>query len=117
MLLRGTLNQDWVKVLPKVTNSLNNTPLKKLGWLTPNSINSEIDSVRVKKAKKSFNIISYSEPDFETQQQNQKTYEQSKALQVNSFVYLDFDEKLFDKSFDVSVSKLEAVYFLTFSNT
>ena len=109
MLLRGTLSQDWVKALPKVTDSLNNTPLKKLGWLTPNSIHSEIDSVRVQSAKKSFQIPSYSEPDYRTQRTNQETYEKSKGFQVKDFVYLNFKEKIFDKSFDVSVSNLESL--------
>ena len=35
---------------------------------------------------------------------NQENYTKSSGFQVNDFVYLDFDEKLFDKSFNVSVS-------------
>ena len=103
-LLRGTLNQDWVSALPKTVEALNNTPLKKLGGLTPASINSEIDSVNVSHSKQKQNILTYSEPDFHTQRANQRNYEKEpKLLQTNDFVYLDFDEKLFDKSFDVSV--------------
>ena len=107
MLLRGTLNQDWIKALPIVIKSLNNTPLKKLGWIKPSSIHSEVDSARVFTAKKQHNIESYSEPPIEIQKLNQQSYENSsKELQVNDFVYLDFDEKLFDKSFNVSVQKV-----------
>ena len=103
-LLRGTLNTNWVSELPRLVQDLNNTPLKKLGGLTPNSIHSEIDSARVSKARKILNISVYSEPNFHIQRQNQASYEKElKLLQVNDFVYLDFDEKLFDKSFDVSV--------------
>ncbi len=110
-LLRGTLSQDWVKYLPQVVKSYNDTPIKKLGWLTPSSITSEIDSVKVAEAKAKNNIPTYSEPPFEEQRQNQKLYESNKDyLQINDYVYLDFDEKLFDKSFDVSVSKNQFVF-------
>ena len=106
MLLRGTLSQNWIQHLPEVVKSLNNTPLKKLGWKKPNDIHSESDSVMVSVARDKANIKTYSEPDFQTQRLNQKLYEQSKnRLQVNDYVYLDFDGKLFDKSFDVSVRR------------
>ena len=113
MLLRGTLSQDWVKALPSVVKSLNDTPIKKLGWLTPNSIHSEVDSVIVSKAKKKQNISTYSEPNYHIQRQNQANYENSNNLQINDYIYLDFDEKLFDKSFNVSVS-LQATTFFSF---
>ncbi len=104
-LLRGMLTHNWVKYLPIVVQSLNNTPMKKLGWLKPSSITSEKDSVNVRNAKLENNIDSYSEPDFRTQRKNQEVYEQSSSnLKPGDFVYLDFDEKIFDKSFDVSVS-------------
>ncbi len=104
-LLRGVLSQDWVKYLPQVVNAYNNTPLHKLGWLKPNSILSESDSVRVEKAKAENKISIYTEPTYQIQRQNQRHYEETKNnLQVNDYVYLDFDQKLFDKSFDVSVS-------------
>ena len=104
MLLRGTLNQDWIKALPKVVDSFNNSPIKKLGGLKPNSINSEIDSVNVAQSRKVNNIEIYLEPTFQVQRLNQQQYENSTGFKVNDFVYLDFDEKLFDKSFNVSVS-------------
>ena len=107
MLLRGILSQDWIKFLPQVTESLNNTPLQKLGWLKPNSIKSEIDSVKVKIAQKEHNINVYEEPNFHTQRENQQTYElNSKNLQLNDYVYLNFEEKIFDKSFNVSVFQI-----------
>ena len=103
MQLRGTLSQNWIKNLSIVVSSLNNTPLKKLGWLKPNDIHSEVDSVIVSNAKKNQNIKSYVEPNYKIQRENQKNYEKTPSLQVNDYVYLDFDEKLFDKSFNVSV--------------
>jgi hypothetical protein len=103
MQLRGTLSQDWVTALAGVVQSLNETPQEKLGWLKPSSINSEIDTVRVHKAQKLYNFKPYKEPSFQNQRLNQLENEQSEKLHVNDFVYLDFDEKLFDKSFNVSV--------------
>ena len=104
MILRGILSQNWPKYLPTVVKSLNDTPLKKLGYLKPNSIHSEIDSVKVQELKKVNSIVTYNEPNIEIQHENKKVYEkESSNFQVNDYVYLDFDEKLFDKSFNVSV--------------
>jgi hypothetical protein len=52
MSLRGTLSQDWIKLLEITVNALNNTPTPRIGYLTPNSINTESDSVKVVAAKK-----------------------------------------------------------------
>jgi hypothetical protein len=104
MLLRGTLSQNWVDAIQNVVNSYNNTPIKKLGWIKPSTIHSEIDSVRVQKAQIKNKVKVYREPNFEQQIENQKEYElQTKNLQVGEYVYLDFGEKLFTKSFDVQV--------------
>jgi hypothetical protein len=105
MLLRGILNQNWVSYLKVVVDSLNKTPIKKLGWLPPNIVNSEKDSVLIQEAQRAHHIIPYEEPNFVDQRRNQELYEKDKRLlQVNDYVYLDFDEKLFDKSFDIAVS-------------
>ena len=39
-MLGGTLNHTLPELLLKVVNDTNNTALRKLGWLTPNSIES-----------------------------------------------------------------------------
>ena len=70
MALRGTLSKNWVKLLEIVVESLNNTPTKRIGYLTPNSINSEIDTVRVLEAKRAHSLPIYKEPSFEIQAQN-----------------------------------------------
>jgi len=101
MLLRGTLDNEWSPKLKIVTDSLNNTPIKKLGWLRPNDITTEADSVLVDSEKRKHHIIINKEPDYLTQQQNEENYADS--LKVGDFVYKDFTTKLFDKSFDVSV--------------
>lgn len=105
MRLRGTLSKDWVSALRQVTAQMNNTPLKHLGWLKPSEINSVADSVKVFEAKRKHGIPILHEPSFEVQIKNQQKYEQNakNLLQKGSYCYLDFDEKLFDKSYDVSV--------------
>ena len=84
-----------------MVESLNNTPLKRLGWLTPNSIHNEASSVLVRNAKKKYNILENELPTYEEQKLNQENY--SGDLKQDDYVYVDFVEKLFDKSFDVSV--------------
>lgn len=107
MLLRGTLSNRWAAQIKNVVESFNNTPIERLGWLTPNAINSEIDSVKVDEAKLKNHISTYKEPDYEKQLANQTSYlNNSKNLQPNDYVYKNFDEKLFDKSYDVSVRDL-----------
>jgi hypothetical protein len=103
--LRGTLNQDWVTVLETVVDNLNNIPTKRIGYLKPNSIRGEFDSVKVQEAKKTHNIKTFTEDSWKKQKQNQEEFEKSSALlKVNDYCYIDFDEKLFDKSYDVKVN-------------
>ena len=103
LMLRSQLSHKWVHFLPNVVDSLNNTPLKRLGWLTPNSINNEASSVFVKEAQAKNNVLPTKTPTYLEMQSGEKNYKGD--LKVNDYVYVDFDEKLFDKSFDVSVSK------------
>ena len=101
MLLRGTLSQDWVSVLPNIVEQFNNSPNDKLGGLTPNSIHSEFDSVLVNEARKKNNINVYSEVNYHQQILNKNKYESdSSLLQVNSYVYVTSNEKIFDKSYN-----------------
>jgi len=102
MLLRGTLDRNWPSQLQNVVKSLNNTPIQRLGWLKPNEIQSEEDSVTVDKAKLQSGVTLQKEPTYSEQNFNKKDYEGS--IQLNSYVYKSFDVKIFDKSFDVSVS-------------
>jgi hypothetical protein len=111
-MLRGTLSHNWPELLLKVVDDYNNTPLRKLGWLTPNSIKSEYDSIKVETAQKKAGFIPFREPNIETRQENESNYFKNKSnISLNSYVYLDFNESLFGKSFDVQVCK----YVLTFS--
>ncbi len=105
MLLRGSLSQDWVKFLPNVVESYNHTPSKKLGGIAPETIHSEIDSVRVSEAKKQNKVEIYREPNFHVQIQNTQNYEKdSQNLKEGEYVYLSSNEDLFAKSYDVKVT-------------
>jgi hypothetical protein len=102
MLLRSQLSHDWPYNINIVVNGYNNTPLKKLGWLAPNDVNSREDSIKVEEAQKKYGIKVYHEPNYK-EQLNSFFQTNKNDLKKDEFVYVTFDEKLFDKSFDVQV--------------
>ena len=97
--------------LPKVVRSLNATPLKKLGFLTPESITNEESSVFVDEALKRNHLDIPKEPKFTEQLQNQKAYEQksqtdNKLLKKEDYVFVNLKSSGgFDKGYDVLVIK------------
>ena len=104
MMMRGTLTQNWTKYLPVIAEQHNNTPNKKLGGLTPNSIHSEFDSVLVTERLRNEKRLVYQEPNFHQQIANMKSYEaNSNNIQVNDYVYLSTKEDQFSKSYDTKV--------------
>lgn len=87
-----------------VTN-LNKRKLKRIGYLTPEEINSNLDDVTVQQALKTHNITPYQQPSWREQEKNQSNYEkQSKNLQVGDFVYKDEKLSVFQKSYEAYVS-------------
>lgn len=104
MCMRSKLSQHWSKYLPDIVKSLNERPLKRLGYLRPCDINSPLDVVKVQEARKKNNIKVYEEPDWKTQVENQKKYESSSnPFQKGTFVYADEPERPFKKSFHFQV--------------
>ena len=104
MTLRSELSKNWPYYLPIITKSLNDTPVESLGFLKPSDIKSELDTVKVDEALKLHGLKKRILPTFQEQNENQRTYEENrKNILPDSYCYLTFDEKLFDKSFDVSV--------------
>ena len=103
MLLRGTFSHDWLSELETVVNSMNVTPIKKLGFLSPSEVYNQLDSLKVKYFKKLHHIPSFSEGSYKEQLENQENYKQTTDLRISDYVYIDFNEHLFDKSYDVSV--------------
>lgn len=103
-MLRGNLSQNWTAVLDNICDDYNETPIKKLGWLKPNDINTIYDSNKVSSERKKHNIKIYKEPNFHQQLLNEKNYNTEKNnFKIDDYVYLDFKEELFGKSFDVQV--------------
>jgi len=103
-ILRNNLSQDWPKIIETVANEQNNVPQKSLGFLKPSDINSPYDSAKVTKAKKLYKIETYRESNFKEQIANEKNYANNdKNLKVNDYVYVDFKQDIFGKSFDVQV--------------
>ena len=85
--LRGTLNKNWVVALEKVVNDMNNTELKKIGYLKPNQIHSEIDSAFVRSALKKHNIGIFKEPNWKDQKKSEDIYNSNKNnLQIGKIV-------------------------------
>jgi hypothetical protein len=102
MMLRAQLSHDWVANVKIAVDSYNETPLKKLGWIKPSAITSKFDSLKVQDAQKAHNMNVYKEPNFKEQLKKLKQLQANK-IKIGDFVYLTFDEKLFDKSYDVQV--------------
>ena len=63
-----------------------------------------IDDIKVREAQKDNCIPVYEEQNYKIQNELQQNYEKSSGFQVNDFVYLDYKEKTFAKSFDSKVS-------------
>ena len=104
MTLWSELSKNWPHYLPIITKSLNDTPVESLGFLKPSDIKSELDSVKVDEALKLHGLNKRNLPTFQEQNENQQRYEENpKNILPDSYCYLTFDEKLFDKSFNVSV--------------
>ena len=108
--MRSSLSHNWVSAVPKVVKSLNATPLKKLGYLTPDSITSEASSVFVDEALKKNNLEVLKEPTYREQLKNELNYEvqskkDSKLFKKDDYVYINLKSSgAFDKGFDVLVS-------------
>lgn len=116
-MLRGSLSQNWSTLLKKVAEDYNSTPLKKIGWLKPNDINNISDSVKVHENIKKSNISVYREPLYDQQIKNVAAYDKATNLKVGDYVYLDFGENIFGKSFDVQENKNDFfLFFISFSH-
>lgn len=106
LFLRTHLTQHWTKYIQQVCDSINQIPLKRIGFLRPESIKDETGSVEVENSLKSHNLPIPKEPTFQTQIENSKKYEKEaqqnvKLLKVGDFVYKNLNESLFSKSFDI----------------
>ena len=96
--MRSEISDDWPTFLPYVVEALNHKPVKALGNLSPSQISSEWDDVKVREAQSKNKIKVYEEPNWQTQNENQKKYlESKKVLQPGSYVYVDKKTEVFNK--------------------
>jgi len=112
MLMRSKLTNNWPKYLPAVVWALNQRPLKRIGYLKPADINSELDDIKVQEALAEHKIEPFNQPDWRTQEKNQADYENSSknSLQVGTYVYADEKQRVFNKSFYIQVSWATLLY-------
>jgi hypothetical protein len=104
LIMRSEKSKNWVKYLPIAVGLLNQRPLKKIGNLAPGSINTMFDDVQVREALEAQGKPLPEEPTWREQNKLQADYEKSNDFQKNDFVYLDYKEKTFAKSFDPKIS-------------
>lgn len=104
MIMRSEKSKNWVKYLPIAVKLLNERHVKKIGNLAPGNINSMFDDEKVRQAVKAQNAPQAEEPNWHEQNRLQAEYEKSNGFQKNDFVYLDYKEKTFAKSFDLKIS-------------
>ena len=104
MIMRSEKSKNWVKYLAVAVKLLNERPLQKIGNLAPGSVNSIFDDEKVRQAVKAQNVLKIEEPTWREQNRLQEEYEKSNGLQKNDFVYLDYKEKTFAKSFHIKIS-------------
>ena len=98
-LCRTISTNNWPRYLRDVVTAINNSPNSALGYLKPSEIQSPLDDPKIDAALGVPEDIS-----FEKQMQNQKEYERNKTnLQVEDYVYLDFNPKTMHKGFDTPV--------------
>ena len=105
MMMRAQLSKNWPTYLPLVVDSLNARHIQSLGGVQPKEINSFLDDVKIRKAQEVNCVLPYEEPDYKTQNANQSKYlnDAKSPLKVGDYVYLDFKQTAFDKSYDTQV--------------
>jgi len=105
LIMRSEKSQNWVKYLPIAVNLLNQKPLKRNGNVAPGAVNTIFDDAKIREAREKNHIKVPEELNYHEQNQLQANYEKSKGnFQVNDFVYLDYKEDTFAKSFNLKIS-------------
>jgi len=105
LMMRSEVSTNWPAFLPFIVTALNKKPLKLLGNLSPQEINSEWDDPMVRQSQQENNVTPFKEPGWREQNKSQANYEKSnKTFQIGDYVYLDKKTEVFDKSFFAQVS-------------
>ena len=110
-MMRRYRTSDWVSLLPRAVELLNSRPMTRNGGVPPEDINSFLDDPIVREAREEHGV-QFPEPNRQEEIQSQENFEKLETstgpekpkLTVGSFVYLDKQQKVFDKSFNLRVS-------------
>lgn len=108
IFLRSKLSKHWTEFIQQIVESLNNIPLKRIGYLKPNDITDVTSSYFVDQRLKANGLPIPKEPTYKKQQQNQTNYEKlakhnENLIKTGDYVYLKQKEDVFGKSFDIQV--------------
>jgi hypothetical protein len=115
--MRSQKTQDWVKNLPIATGLVNQRPLRRIGNLSPGSINTLVDDVKIRQAIGETCLYVPPIQNYKEQNLQQKKYEKSGKFHIGDYVYLDYKETTFAKSFDLKVSYFYIKFYLTTFST
>lgn len=108
-MCRTLHTNNWPSLIDDAVMQLNSRPLKRLNGLAPKDFNSPWDDYKLQEARSnnadsSQPSTSQSRPNVSQQIQNQTNYESNKKLlQVGQYVYVDYKQKSFSKSFEPKV--------------
>lgn len=109
LMCRTLHTNNWPSLIDDAVMQLNSRPLKRLNGLAPKDFNSPWDDYKLQEARSnnadsSQPSTSQSRPNVSQQIQNQTNYESNKKLlQVGQYVYVDYKQKSFSKSFEPKV--------------
>lgn len=109
LMMRRYRTSDWVALLPRAVEMLNARPMTRNGGVPPEEVNSFLDDPVLREAREEQGV-QFPEPNRQEEIQSQEDFAKSEAgpskptLTVGSFVYLDKQQKVFDKSFNLRVS-------------
>lgn len=117
LFLRANLSQHWTQYIQKIVDSLNSIPLKKLGYVAPNSITDVTSSVFVDQNLQDHHLEIPKEVLYSKQKQNQENYENraksdTTLLKKDDYVYLKLNKDAFAKSFDIQENIKRLTYMI-----
>ena len=104
-LLRDKRVDDWPSYVEDIVKSLNNTPKEAIGFLKPSQISSSLQDADIERARKKVGFKK--EEHWPQWVVNQQNYERSKnPLQVNAYVFTNFNKDNMHKGYDYSVGAI-----------
>lgn len=102
--MRHYRSANWVQLLPTAVNLINSQPMLRNGGIPPNQINSFFDDVKLREARLEHHV-NFPEPNRKSEKEEEQIHQSSNSdLKIGAYVYLEKEEKTFQKSFELKVS-------------